>query len=181
MKIYTRIGDNGLTKLANGVKVRKNDCIVEAYGTVDELSSFLGLAVTHLPKDDLVEVLVWVQRRLFALASILAGGPGNLSPEDVARLEAAIDTLDAELPLLKDFIIPGGSHGAALLHVARSVCRRAERLIVAIDEPIEPEHEHILPFLNRLSDYLFCAARYVNYQEGLQEHLAGQAGAGQAT
>ncbi|NMB21712.1 MAG: cob(I)yrinic acid a,c-diamide adenosyltransferase [Firmicutes bacterium] len=175
MKIYTRSGDKGLTKLANGVRVRKNDGIVEAYGTVDELSSFLGLAIARLSKGDLVDVLVWVQRRLFVIASILAGGPGRLLPEDVARLEVAIDVLEAELAPLTDFIIPGGSEGASLLHVARSVCRRAERLIVAIDNEIDHEQENIFPFLNRLSDYLFCAARHVNMQEGIHDDLAGQA------
>ncbi|NLL46966.1 MAG: cob(I)yrinic acid a,c-diamide adenosyltransferase [Firmicutes bacterium] len=172
MKIYTRSGDQGLTQLANGVKIRKNDGIVEAYGTVDELSSFLGLAMTYQSQSELVDVLVWVQRRLFVMASILAGGPGKIGEEDVAQLEATIDKLEAELKPLQDFILPGGSQGAAFLHVARSVCRRAERLIVAMDDELDPEHEHVLPFLNRLSDYLFCAARYVNFTEGIHEDLA---------
>jgi cob(I)alamin adenosyltransferase len=176
MKIYTKNGDKGFTKLANGVTISKHDCLVEAYGTVDELSSFIGLAIASLSQSDYTDVLTWVQRRLFQVASILAGAPGEVSQADVERLEGAIDAMDAKLPSLENFILPGGCQEAALLHVARSVCRRAERLIVAVLDELDAEHEQFLPFLNRLSDFLFCAARYENYQAGLFEETPQEVG-----
>lgn len=172
MKIYTKTGDGGLTKLGSGVTVRKDNKLVEAYGTVDELSSVLGLAVSDLSEPDVADDLLWVQRKLFVVGSILAGGPGEVTIEDLGFLEAAIDRLSSRLPPLHDFILPAGTRCAAFLHVARSVCRRAERRVASVDQGMDPGAENVLPLLNRLSDYLFCAARYVNHQEGVFEPLA---------
>lgn len=182
MKIYTKTGDQGYTKLGTGVAVRKNHQLVEAYGTVDELSSFIGLALSDLPSDGASEIaadLLWVQRKLFVLATVLAF-PGQAGEEvaegDLAYLEEAIDRLTNQLPPLHNFILPGGIRPAATIHVARTVCRRAERLIAGLDEAYEAREGLILPFLNRLSDYLFCAARFENYREGVNEPSATPAG-----
>lgn len=179
MKIYTKSGDHGSTKLGTGGQVAKADLRVEAYGTVDELSSFLGLALVYVgEQQDLAAEIVWIQRKLFQLASILAfpgwddPAIGQISLGDLAQLEAAIDAFASEVPPLKAFILPGGSAAAAHLHVARSVCRRAERLASALDLTDYPLGGQILPFLNRLSDYLFTAARVVNYRGGQSEPLA---------
>lgn len=180
MKMYTKAGDRGYTQLGTGDPVHKSDIRVDAYGTVDELSSFIGLAISHLPPgEDLAEDLVWVQRKLFHIGSLLAFpgkdlpmGAGAVDGQDVARLEGAIDHFEHKLPALIDFILPGGTKGAALLHCARSICRRAERLCAAIDFRDYPLGGSIVPFLNRLSDYLFCAARWVNFSAGRNEPLA---------
>jgi len=171
MRIYTRTGDQGHTKLGNGVTVSKNHPLVEAYGTVDELSSLLGLVISEMSESGLVDELLWVQRKLFVIGSILACGPGDVTSEDLQYLEEAIDRLSFELPPLRHFILPGGTRGAALLHVARSVCRRAERKVASVEQE-GAGVEDILPFLNRLSDYLFCAARFTNHQAGVAEKSA---------
>ena len=167
-KIYTKQGDQGYTTLGTGISVTKTDPRVEAYGTVDELSSFVGLAVSTLPEDEpLVQELTWIQRKLFVLASLLAF-PGS----DLTTLEQAIDRIINKLPPLTNFILPGGVNTAAALHCARSVCRRAERRVIELDFQEYPLGSNILPFLNRLSDYLFCAARLANEQSGFVERLA---------
>ncbi len=180
VKIYTKAGDGGYTELGTGGPVHKSDVRVQAYGTIDELSSFIGLALSHLPEQDgLVEELLWVQRILFQVASLLAfpgqEAPGAASGVDeraVACLESAIDRLEGELPPLTAFILPGGTKGAAFLHCARAICRRAERQCAAIDFMEYPLGGFIIPFVNRLSDYLFCAARRVNMNAGRKEALA---------
>jgi cob(I)alamin adenosyltransferase len=172
MKIYTKAGDRGLTKLGSGVTVPKSHELVEAYGTVDELTSFLGLAVSEISGADVADDLLWVQRRLFVVGSILAGGPGEVTMDDVRFLEGIIDKLSIQLPPLHDFILPGGTREASLLHVARSVCRRAERRVTSVSQGIDLGDENILPFLNRLSDYLFCAARFVNHKVGVLDQPA---------
>ncbi len=179
MTIYTKKGDKGLTELGTGSAILKSDVKVEAYGTVDELSSFIGLALSILSEEQLTADLLWVQRKLFVVSSILAfpgqtdsQGLGVVTQDDVVVIEAAIDVFSQILSLLHDFILPGGSTDAALLHLARAVCRRAERLVCSLDQEEYPLGEYILPFLNRLSDYLFCAARYVNHQRGINEDLA---------
>lgn len=182
MKIYTKAGDQGYTKLGTGDAVRKNHQLVEAYGTVDELSSFIGLAVSDLAcgdvaNGDVAADLLWVQRRLFVLATILAfpgQSGGEVNAADLIYLEEAIDELTEQLPPLQNFVLPGGSRSAAVIHVARTVCRRAERLIAGLDETYGAQEGLILPFLNRLSDYLFSAARFVNYTEGVKEPLANE-------
>lgn len=179
MKIYTKTGDAGHTKLGTGDTVAKGDPRLDAYGTIDELSSFIGLAVSGLNDDELRDSLTWLQRKLFVIGSILAfpgrtesKGIGQITPEDVRRLENGVDAMEEQLPPLANFILPGGTREAAQLHCARSICRRAERFASGLDFAEYPLGESILPFLNRLSDYLFCLARLVNHKAGGEESLA---------
>lgn len=179
-KIYTKTGDQGFTKLGTGNTVRKTDTRVEAYGTVDELSSFVGLAISTLPEADVwIEELVWIQQKLFVIASLLAfpgrevsDGLGEVTSADLERLEQAIDRMTEELSPLTSFILPGGVDTAAALHCARSVCRRAERQVTKLDFNEYPLGDMILPFINRLSDYLFTAARFANYRKGFTDRPA---------
>lgn len=183
-KIYTKTGDHGYTRLGTGSIVRKTDQRVEAYGTVDELSSFVGLALsTLLEEEELAQELLWIQRKLFVIASLLAfpgrevaDGLGEISPSDVAVLERAVDRITNELPSLTSFVLPGGVNSAATLHCARSVCRRAERRVTELDLQEYPLGTQILPFLNRLSDYFFCAARLANQKGGFLEWPAKDSG-----
>lgn len=169
-RIYTRTGDTGETSLFGGKRVPKDDLRVEAYGTVDELGSFLGLARAQLPQDhDVCEVLLEIQRELFALGAELArpGSPSEgITADRVRWLEETIDRFNAELPPLQLFILAGGP--GAFLHVARTIARRAERRIVALHrrEPLNPE---LLRYINRLSDLLFVLARVVNHRRGEAE------------
>ena len=167
LKIYTKTGDKGTTGLFGGVRVAKNDPRIEAYGTVDELNSFLGLARASWPSSPLDAQLGLVQSDLFDIGAHLAA-PGSdrfpgADPSRLAELESAIDAMESELAPLRNFILPGGCAAAAQLHVARSVCRRAERLVVALGE------ESSVVYLNRLSDYLFVAARYANLKSGVDD------------
>ena len=167
MKIYTRTGDLGQTSLFGGARVFKDDARIEAYGTVDELSSFIGVArATSLPKDVDTE-LQQVQRDLFDIGAHLASPGMDRFPgvEDarVTALERAIDAMESQLAPLTGFILPGGSPGAAQLHVARTVCRRAERCVIALQDA------STIVYLNRLSDYLFVAARYANHAAGVND------------
>lgn len=175
MKIYTRTGDDGTTSLFSGGRVPKSHLRVESYGTVDELNSLLGLARAHQPSPLTDADLARVQHQLFNLGADLAtplDAPTKhvvrMDAETVAWLEQSIDRMTSELPALTYFILPGGSPAAATLHVARTVCRRAERLVTQLqtDEAIG---EHVLPYLNRLSDYLFTLARWENLQAGIPE------------
>lgn len=165
MKIYTKTGDKGTTALFGGKRVSKSDLRIETYGTVDELNSFLGLVrdqeINLKRKDELVEI----QDRLFTVGSILATEPGNtkvktphLSEEDITYLEAKIDSMENELPPMRSFVLPGGHTSVSHCHVARTVCRRAERICISLDsqEPVDPL---IIKYLNRLSDYLFVLSR----------------------
>lgn len=175
MKLYTRTGDTGETSLFDGTRVRKDDARVAAYGDVDELNAWLGLARASGLAGDLDEAVVEVQRDLFALGAQLADPARKLAPRvekafidggDVSRLERAIDRFDAEVPPLRRFILAGGSPAGAALHVARTVCRRAERRIVAL----EPMPDQILlQYVNRLSDWLFAIARAANARAGVPE------------
>jgi cob(I)alamin adenosyltransferase len=174
MKIYTRTGDDGSTGLIGGSRTRKSDPRIECYGTVDELNATLGLAAVSADAGLLASVRE-IQGELFAIGSHLAtpeGTPRAASLPAVdeawaARLEMQIDAAEASLPPLRNFILPGGTELAARLHVARTVCRRAERLLVAfaMDRPVEAV---VLTYFNRLSDWLFVQARLAN-------HLAGEA------
>ena len=176
MKIYTKTGDRGDTRLFDGTRVRKSDERVEAYGDVDELNSFIGAAVSFLKDDALVSMLAEVQKDLFSVGAQLAdprfkdrtGAKFHIGRERIAALENAIDTFETELQPLRQFILAGGSHGGALLHVARTVCRRAERRVVSLSEKVEI-HPSVIEYLNRLSDFLFVCARVVNHREGKQE------------
>lgn len=170
-KIYTRTGDDGTTGLGDGSRVPKDDARVEAYGTVDELNSALGLALAEPLPAALKEALAPIQHELFDLGGELSiPGRVAITAEQVSRLEAILDTLNAPLPRLKDFILPGGSRGAGLLHLARTVCRRAERCVVRLarTDQVNPES---IRYLNRLSDLLFVAARSANAAAGAPEIL----------
>ena len=174
MKIYTRTGDSGETGLFDGSRVSKADARVDAYGEVDELNAWLGLARTPGGLSRRLEQMIeQIQRDLFALGARLADPRHKIAErvtkaqvhsDDVTRLETWIDELDAALPPLRKFILPGGSRPGATLHVARTVCRRAERAVVGIGG--DPE---VIIYLNRLSDLLFVMARFENRNAGLPE------------
>lgn len=175
MKIYTRTGDDGSTALFAGGRVSKHHLRVECYGTVDELNSALGLARALQPLAPTDGRLHTVQRQLFNLGADLAtplDAPTNyvvrVPAEDVAWLEAEIDAMTAELPELRAFILPGGTPAAAQIHVARTICRRAERLATALAEH-EALNPQAVPYLNRLSDFLFTLARWENHQSGVED------------
>jgi len=173
MKIYTRTGDKGQTRLIGGCLVSKSDLRIESYGSVDELNSHLGVFLSimadQLPPEWQL-AFTMIQNELFNVGSLLACEDPKLIqtlpaiPADaVQRLESQIDQMTSALPKLQNFILPGGHPGAAQLHVARTVCRRAERNTVKLFEK-HPEAESALIYLNRLSDFLFTAARFVNQQ-----------------
>jgi cob(I)alamin adenosyltransferase len=176
MKIYTKTGDKGDTRLFDGTQVRKNDPRVEAYGSVDELNSFVGAAASLLDDAELRGILMDIQRDLFSVGAQLADPKqhgkkrkSRLDPGRVAALEETIDRFETELPPLRQFILAGGGPAGAMLHVARSVCRRAERSVVALGERVEIDPLTI-QYLNRLSDFLFVIARLVNRRNGQQEN-----------
>jgi cob(I)alamin adenosyltransferase len=165
-RIYTRTGDDGTTGLADGSRVSKDTPRVEAMGAVDELNSHLGVVLCETLPDGARACLVDIQHDLFDLGGELSvPGHSLLSEAHVARLERTIDALNAELPPLKDFILPGGSRAAALTHVARAACRRAERRLVAL-AAVEAVPEPLEHYLNRLSDLLFVLARALNRDAG---------------
>ena len=178
MRIYTRTGDKGDTGLFGGGRVGKDDARVEAYGEVDELNAVLGLArsIELMPRID--EVLVPIQRDLFSLGALLATPEhekmrqhlekARIDEERIAQLERAIDAGEAELEPLRAFILPGGTPKAAALHVARTVCRRAERRVVALRRDVGIP-ELVVVYLNRLSDLLFVLARVANRRAGAGE------------
>ncbi len=178
MTIYTKTGDDGDTGLFGGGRVPKNDKRVEAYGAVDELNSFVGLALTSLADADVRRGLLLIQNDLFSLGANLATPEGDGSHKrpqtpdvPVARVEEMehwIDQATEELPELRQFVLPGGVEGSAVLHVCRSVCRRAERAVVALGRE-EPVDAGIIPYLNRLSDLLFVWARLENHRAGHQD------------
>jgi cob(I)alamin adenosyltransferase len=172
MKIYTRTGDRGETSLFGGARVAKNDARIEAYGTVDELSSFVGVARASALPSEVDATLAGVQHDLFEVGAHLASpGTSRFAGVDVARieeLERAIDAMERELAPLTSFILPGGSGAAAQLHVARTVCRRAERCVVGLHDDALATQSTIA-YLNRLSDYLFVAARFANLRAGVDD------------
>jgi cob(I)alamin adenosyltransferase len=176
VRIYTRTGDAGETGLFDGTRVPKSDPRVEAYGEVDELNAWLGLVRAGGVDGEIGGMLDQIQRDLFALGARLAD-PGHriagrvakaaVTPQDVARLEGWIDRAEAELPALKRFILAGGGPPGAALHVARTVCRRAERRIVSLGpDAVEPV---VVAYVNRLSDLLFVLARLANHRAGVAE------------
>jgi len=172
-KIYTRTGDDGTTALGTGERRKKSDLRVAAYGTLDEVNAAIGVARLHTAGDAALDpALSHIQNDLFDAGADLCTpgrgkGPGGarltVTDKQVAWLEAEIDRLNAELAPLRSFVLPGGSAAAAYLHVARTVCRRAERLIAELKEkPEESVNPEVLKYINRLSDYLFVASRYAN-------------------
>lgn len=170
MALYTKSGDRGQTSLLGGSMVAKDDPRVEAYGSVDELNAVLGLVIAFSDVDDVSASLSRIQKDLFIIGSELAGGKKHISPSRIGDLEKEIDALWPELPPLKHFIIPGGSKTASLLHLARTVCRRAERQVVLLSSKEKKKmNPDIITYLNRLSDLLFTHARYVNYKKKKEE------------
>lgn len=177
-KIYTGQGDEGKTRLSSGQLVNKNDSRVSSYGTVDELNSHIGLAITMNLSEPTALNLKSIQNELFHLGSDLSflseeGEDRNIpqiEARHIDRLEGLIDDLNAQVGPLENFILPGGTQGAAQLHVARTVCRRAEREVAALAQQ-EPVGSYVLRYLNRLSDLLFIMARYENYSKGVPEPL----------
>jgi cob(I)alamin adenosyltransferase len=171
-KIYTRTGDDGSTGLGDGSRTGKDSLRVEAYGTVDELNSVIGMVLAHEVPPSVAEALIQVQHDLFDLGGelCLPAGTALVFDADVTRLEQLLDGFNGELPPLKDFILPGGGHAAATCHLARTVCRRAERVLVALSrtEPVRPQ---CIRYLNRLSDLLFVIARLLARQAGAGEVL----------
>ncbi len=168
MKIYTKTGDDGTTSLVGGARVNKDSLRVECYGTVDEVNSILGLSITVVSSKDVSSLLNKIQNKLFTIGGELAT-PKNKSDfnkvrlvnNDILLLEDSIDKYEKELEPLKQFILPGGTKGASLLHYARSICRRTERLVTSLSKN-EMISNLILIYLNRLSDLLFVLARYEN-------------------
>lgn len=169
-RIYTRTGDDGTTSLGTGARRKKYDLRIEAYGTVDEVNAVIGLVRLHTANQELDAALARIQNDLFDVEADLClaeKGPGGarltVTDSQVAWLEGEIDRLNAELAPLKSFVLPGGSPASAYLHLARTVCRRAERIMVELkDKPGEGVSEPSLKYVNRLSDYLFVAGRYAN-------------------
>ncbi|MEO5675748.1 MAG: cob(I)yrinic acid a,c-diamide adenosyltransferase [Chitinophagales bacterium] len=175
MKIYTRKGDAGTTQLIGGTRVPKHHLRIESYGTVDELNSWLGLIRDSFNDDHSKQMLKDIQDRLFTLGSRLASDPDasrmqlpDMSEEDVTKLENEMDSMNEAIPELKSFVLPGGNTANSICHIARCVCRRAERLASQLNEQRETE-PLILKYLNRLSDYLFVLARYISFISGSEE------------
>lgn len=173
-RVYTKTGDKGSTGLIGGTRVPKDHIRIEAYGTVDELNSFLGVVTDQLGDPAINEWLLEIQDRLFTVGSSLATDPDkapkmklpDLHDSDITWLEQRIDEMDDQLPQMKSFILPGGHVAASNAHVARCVCRRAERLCVHMQSNGEFVAEHVLKYLNRLSDFLFVLARFIVFKNG---------------
>jgi len=174
--IYTGFGDKGKTSLASGATISKTNPHVEAYGTIDELNTWIGLLVTEMEETGIVALLHWIQHKLFAIGAYMATdttlsvlrNENRITSEHIARIEQEIDAFDSELPALHAFVLPGGCRANALANVCRTVCRRAEREIVRLYETISGD-ENTLIFINRLSDLLFVVARYANFQKKVDE------------
>lgn len=177
LKIYTKTGDAGETSLFGGKRLSKAALRIETYGTIDELNAFLALLGDHYPDPKRADEFVQIQMKLFNIGSILASEPGkkwdqipDITTIDIEKLEKSIDAMDAYLEPLKNFILPGGHPAISYAHVARTVCRRAERLMVALNatEPLDPL---VLKFVNRLSDYFFTIARDAAHQLNIDETI----------
>ncbi|MEY3398505.1 MAG: hypothetical protein RL220_1099 [Bacteroidota bacterium] len=174
MKIYTRKGDSGTTQLLGGARVPKHHLRIEAYGTVDELNSYIGLLRDQEVAAGYREILLAIQDRLFVIGGLLALEPGHsfklpqLMPEDISTLENEIDSMESGLPEMKNFVLPGGHISVSHAHIARCVCRRAERNVTHLSE-VEEIDPLILQYLNRLSDYLFVLSRKWTNQLGVDE------------
>lgn len=165
MKVYTKTGDKGETSLLGGTRVKKNHLRIQAYGTVDELNSFIGLIRDHEVEGHVEETLLEIQDRLFTLGSHLASDPNktkrripDLNEADIELLEKEMDKMNETLPEMRSFVLPGGHKLVSFTHIARCVCRRAERLVIELDD-IEEVEPVVIQYLNRLSDYLFVLSR----------------------
>ncbi len=177
MKIYTKTGDKGKTNLFGGKKVWKDDQRISAYGTIDELNAQLGVTITEIKNQELINILKGIQNELFSVGSDLAtpfeNEPKNfliprIDEKNITKIEILIDEIDSKLPELKNFILPGGTKGAANLHLARTICRRAEREIVSLNKT-EKINPFIVVYINRLSDFLFVLSRYENHFENVSD------------
>lgn len=165
-KIYTKTGDAGKTSLVGGMRVEKSHVRLNAYGTIDELNSFVGSLICEIKDEDDLKVLSFIQHKLFTVGSYLATETESISPkaasiikdDDIKLLEDEMDKMDSQLPSLKQFVLPGGNEAAARAHICRTVCRRAERFIYMVKENY-PVDNNVLMFINRLSDYFFLLAR----------------------
>ena len=170
-KIYTKTGDKGGTSLIGGVRVPKNHIRIESYGTVDELNSYIGMVNDLSNNAQISDWLREIQDRLFTVGAVLATNPDkevkmklpDIHEQDVSWLEERIDEMNAVLPEMRSFILPGGNLASSTCHVARCVCRRAERICVAMQEQQEVIPPIVIQYLNRLSDYLFVLARYIGH------------------
>ena len=178
-KIYTRTGDKGTTSLVGGKRVSKTDPRLDAYGTIDELNSFIGLMLSVMDeKAESAENIRWIQQKLFNIGGCLATDTTSfrlpdscmILAADVERMEQMIDAAQEGLQEQRSFILPGGTQAASLAHVARTVCRRAERIIIALPDEAKAPSE-LLQFMNRLSDYLFVLARRINFFAGVSENI----------
>jgi len=178
MRVYTRTGDDGTTRLADGSRVRKNDECVESYAAVDELNAVIGWAAAAIEVPELLDRIRRIQEDLFVIGAGLATPAGNqtdqgipqLAADSIGRLENWIDQAWNELPALKHFVLPGGDEAASRMHLARVACRRAERLVVAFAAQ-KPLPRFVIPYLNRLSDLFFAWARWLNHRVGVDELL----------
>jgi len=176
IKIYTKTGDDGTTGLVGGNRVKKYDLRLEAYGTIDELNASLGMLRALESDVETGRLLLQIQNKLFNIGSRLASDEKGeeytkglvIVEKDIQILEQAIDKMEEELPKLKHFILPGGDPVVAQCHVARTICRRAERRIVEFSEQAKVENE-LIKFINRLSDFLFVLARFTGFQRGVDE------------
>lgn len=175
MKIYTKKGDDGTTGLIGGTRLLKHHLRIECYGTVDELNSFIGVLRDHIKDEKQLSDLIRIQEELFTIGSHLAADPvknkmelPEISADDITYLEQQMDEMDKHLPEMKNFVLPGGHPAVSASHVCRCVCRRAERLCVALKEA-EYVNDLIVKYLNRLSDYFFVLARQLTYEFGVKE------------
>ncbi len=175
LKIYTKTGDKGETSLIGGTRVPKYHERIEAYGTLDELNSFIGLIRDQEINEGIKKILIEIQDRIFTAESLLAADPAamlktlpGLKEEDILLLEKEIDRMNTTLPVLKSFILPGGNTTASYCHIARTICRRAERLTIKLIEmePDTMQGKTVVKYLNRLSDYLFVLARKISFDLG---------------
>jgi cob(I)alamin adenosyltransferase len=177
--VYTHTGDKGTTGLIGGTRIAKSDKQLEAYGSVDELNSFIGLLYTYLTNEHDKAVLLTMQHKLFQVGSCLATDYSKVSPAKVRKITAAnvksvedeIDAINSQLPNPKAFIIPGGCRAAATAHVCRTVCRRAERHICAFQDENHQVDQELMEYMNRLSDYFFVLSRKVNLENKTDEIL----------
>lgn len=176
-KIYTKTGDKGETSLLGGKRVQKNHQKIEAYGTVDELNSFVGLLMDQEMDARYRDILIRIQNHLFVAESLIATDEGSekyplpvLQANDITMLENEIDEMNKHLPALSHFILPGGNQAVSLAHVCRTICRRAERIIVGLATETQVD-DLIIQYFNRLSDYFFVLARKLGYDAGLADRI----------
>ncbi len=174
--VYTKTGDKGTTSLVGGTRIIKSDDRLEAYGSIDELNSFIGLLNCHIENKEVKDLLIFIQNKLFTIGSILATENEEtalkygckINTDDIITLENEIDKIDSQLPKMRFFIIPGGNQSCALAHVCRTVCRRAERRIITLNSQ-NPIDDNLMMFINRLSDFLFVLSRKLTLEQNQSE------------